>query len=297
MMKEWVLTNNLDFVSEMENYDFEYKNDFMVVNSIFNIVYKIHYLKDQQANFIGVLLSFEEILQQNETQKLMNKMEGIEPLTEIIAGIAHQIRNSLTTLRGFVQYLTNELSQSDYCEYTGIIFKEIDSINLLLESLLDFSLVVKKHYKPIYLNSLLEEVVKLIKLIHPTKNIDFILLLDKQLSKIYLNKELIKQALLNLIVNAIQASQKSPIIEITTRMSANRHYQLIRIKDNGIGIKKEIVHKIFMPFFTTKPSGTGLGLSFVKRIILLHHGIILIKKNDNNEGVTVEVALPCNEDL
>ncbi|MCO6516035.1 MAG: PAS domain-containing sensor histidine kinase, partial [Snodgrassella sp.] len=77
-------------------------------------------------------------------------------------------------------------------------------------------------------------------------------------------------------------------------LSENQKYQLIRIKDNGEGIKKELMDKIFMPFFTTKISGTGLGLAMVQKIVSSHKGKISIKNNENSSGVTVEVALPIN---
>ena len=77
-------------------------------------------------------------------------------------------------------------------------------------------------------------------------------------------------------------------------MSIDQKYQVIRIKYHGTAIRSEIMQNIFMPFFTTKQTGTGLGLAIVKKIIALHQGIILIQNNENNIGVTVEIALPSN---
>ena len=144
------------------------------------------------------------------------------------------------------------------------------------------------------LNDLINEVLVLVNSSHRSNNIVLTLSLASQLPPLYLDKELIKQAILNLLINAIQAVSDQGKIEISTLMSANQKYQLIRIKDDGEGIKSEIMDKIFTPFFTTKISGTGLGLAMVEKIVSSHKGQISIKNNEHSNGVTVEVALPVN---
>ena len=211
-----------------------------------------------------------------------------------MAGIAHEIRNPLAAVRGFVQYLQSDLPRNEQNEYIDIILKEVDSINQVIQQLLDFSVPSKNYYVSAQINTLIEEVLVLVNSSHRSNNISIALCLDHQLPALYVDKELIKQALLNLLINAIQAIKDKGVIEITTLLSTNQKYQLIRIKDNGEGIKPELLEKIFTPFFTTKISGTGLGLPMVQKIIASHKGHITIKNNKNASGVTVELAIPVN---
>ncbi|MCX8712265.1 MULTISPECIES: two-component system sensor histidine kinase AtoS [unclassified Gilliamella] len=268
--------------------------DFPVSGQVIKISSSTSHLKDHQGNIIGALVIFKDITEQKEIEKLIQQTERLVSLGELMAGVAHEIRNPLAAIRGFVQYLQNNISNSEKSEYITIILNEVDSINHVIQQLLDFAAPSKNFYSSININHLIEEVLILINTSHRSNNIDIELSLDHQLSTLYLDKELIKQALLNLIINAIQAIPAQGIIQISTKLSSNQKYQLICIKDNGEGIPEALFNKIFNPFFTTKLSGTGLGLPIVQKIIASHKGKITIKNNVNSTGVTVEIALPIN---
>lgn len=266
--------------------------DFPVSKQIIKISSSTSHLKDHQGNIIGALVIFKDITEQKEVERLMQQTERLVAIGELMAGIAHEIRNPLAAIRGFVQYLQNDLPKVEQQEYIGIILKEVDSINKVIQQLLDFSAPSKNYYVSVQINELIEEVLVLINSSHRSNNLTFKLSLDSSLSALYLDKELMKQALLNLVINAIQAIKQKGVIEITTTLSVNQKYQLIHIKDDGDGIKPELMDKIFTPFFTTKIAGTGLGLSMVQKIISSHKGKISIQNNDDGKGITVEVALP-----
>lgn len=268
--------------------------DFPVSGQVIKISSSTSHLKDHQGNIIGALVIFKDITEQKEIEKLIQQTERLVSLGELMAGVAHEIRNPLAAIRGFVQYLQNNISNSEKSEYITIILKEVDSINHVIQQLLDFAAPSKNFYSSININQLIEEVLILINTSHRSNNIDIELSLDHQLPTLYLDKELMKQALLNLIINAIQAIPAQGIIQISTKLSSNQKYQLICIKDNGEGIPEALLNKIFNPFFTTKLSGTGLGLPIVQKIIASHKGKITIKNNVNSTGVTVEIALPIN---
>lgn len=268
--------------------------DYPVAKKIIRISASTSHLKDYQGKIIGAVVIFKDITEREEVEKLIQQTERLVALGELMAGIAHEIRNPLAAVRGFVQYLQNDLPRAEQNEYIDIILKEVDSINQVIQQLLDFSVPSKNYYVSAQVNTLIEEVLVLVNSSHRSNNISIISTLDNQLPALYLDKELIKQALLNLLINAIQAIKDKGNIEITTLLSANQKYQLIRIKDNGEGIKPELLDKIFTPFFTTKITGTGLGLSMVQKIIASHKGQITIRNNKLSSGVTVEVALPVN---
>lgn len=268
--------------------------DFPVAKHILQISSSTNHLRDHQGRIIGALVIFKDITEQKEVERLMQQTERLVAIGEMMAGIAHEIRNPLASVRGFVQYLQTETSQAEREEYLGIILKEVDSINRVIQQLLDFSAPSKNYYTSVYLSELIQEALQFINLSNQSENIRFHLSLDDTLSMLYVDKELIKQALINLLINAMQAIKGEGLIKITTLLSTSGKYQIIRIKDNGEGIRSELMEKIFTPFFTTKASGTGLGLSMVQKIVASHKGKVTIKNNYNRQGVLVEVSLPVN---
>jgi len=266
--------------------------DFPVAKQIIKISSSTSHLKDHNGQIMGAVVIFKDITEQKEVEKLIQQTERLVAIGELMAGIAHEIRNPLAAVRGFVQYLQNDLPKCEQQEYIDIILKEVDSINQVIQQLLDFAAPSKNYYVSIHINTLIDDVLVLLNSSHRANDIEFILHLDPSLNALYLDRELIKQALLNLLINAIQAIKLNGKIEISTMLSVNQKYQLIQIKDSGEGIKPELMDKIFMPFFTTKMSGTGLGLSMVQKIISSHKGKISVKHNEDSKGITVEVALP-----
>lgn len=266
--------------------------DFPVAKRIITISSSTSHLKDHLGQIIGAVVIFKDITEKKEVEKLIQQTERLVAIGEMMAGIAHEIRNPLAAIRGFVQYLQNDLPKTEQHEYIDIILKEVDSINKVIQQLLDFSAPSKNYYVSTRIDVLIEDVLVLINSSNRVNHINFAMTFDFLLSPLYLDRELIKQALLNLLLNAIQSIEEKGIIEISTSLSLNKKYQLIRIKDNGCGIKPEELEKIFTPFFTTKRSGTGLGLPMVQKIISSHKGKISIKNNKNSKGVTVEIALP-----
>lgn len=266
--------------------------DFPVAKRIITISSSTSHLKDHRGQIIGAVVIFKDITEKKEVEKLIQQTERLVAIGEMMAGIAHEIRNPLAAIRGFVQYLQNDLPKTEQHEYIDIILKEVDSINKVIQQLLDFSAPSKNYYVSTRIDVLIEDVLVLINSSNRVNHINFAMTFDFLLSPLYLDRELIKQALLNLLLNAIQSIEEKGIIEISTSLSLNKKYQLIRIKDNGCGIKPEELEKIFTPFFTTKRSGTGLGLPMVQKIISSHKGNISFKNNKNSKGVTVEIALP-----
>lgn len=266
--------------------------DFPVAKRIITISSSTSHLKDHLGQIIGAVVIFKDITEKKEVEKLIQQTERLVAIGEMMAGIAHEIRNPLAAIRGFVQYLQNDLPKTEQHEYIDIILKEVDSINKVIQQLLDFSAPSKNYYVSTRIDVLIEDVLVLINSSNRVNHINFAMTFDFLLSPLYLDRELIKQALLNLLLNAIQSIEEKGIIEISTSLSLNKKYQLIRIKDNGCGIKPEELEKIFTPFFTTKRSGTGLGLPMVQKIISSHKGNISFKNNKNSKGVTVEIALP-----
>lgn len=225
-------------------------------------------------------------------QRVIQQTERLLALGELMAGVAHEIRNPLTAVRGFVQYLKKEkISQQEKTEYINIILQGVDSINQVIEQLQELSKPPKSYFSSASLNQLTEETLLLVKTTLLQPQIDFVVQLDPHLEPIYMDTNQIKQVLLNLLINATQAIEGKGTVTIRSYLTDNELMQVVEIRDTGSGLAEEISSHIFTPFFTTKSSGTGLGLPIVQKIVTSHNGTIQIY-NHKEGGVVARVSLP-----
>jgi len=209
-----------------------------------------------------------------------------------MAGVAHEVRNPLTAIRGYVQILRQQTRDPIHQEYLSVVLKEIDSINKVIQQLLEFSRPRHSQWQQVSLNALVEETLVLVQTAGVQARVDFISELDNELSPINADRELLKQVLLNILINAVQAISARGKIRIRTWQYSDSQ-QAISIEDNGSGIDLSLQKKIFDPFFTTKASGTGLGLALSQRIINAHQGDIRVASLPGY-GATFTLILPIN---
>ena len=277
------LQNGVDHISE--------ELDFPVKGKVMRLNVSSSHLKDAHGKVIGAVVIFKDMTEKREIQRVMQQTERLVSIGQLMAGVAHEIRNPLACVRGFVQYLQKDINQTEKNEYISIILKEVDSINHVIQQLLDLSKPPQKNFSAESVNQLIEETLILLQSSQKFSHIQFDLNLDNNLKQIYLDKNMIKQVLLNLLINANESMAEEGKIYISTRDSLNGHMQYIEIKDTGTGIDEEIKQKIFSPFFTTKDTGTGLGLAIVQKIIIAHQGTIDIF-NHKEGGTVVVLGLP-----
>ena len=227
-----------------------------------------------------------------ETQRRLAQTERLATLGELMAGVAHEVRNPLTAIRGYVQIIRQQTSLPVHQEYLSVVLKEIDSINRVIQQLLDFSRPRQSQWQQVLLNSLIEETLILVQTSGVQARIAFNVEQDKGLPAIVADRELLKQVILNILINAVQAISARGEIRIRTwQYSATQ--QAVMIEDNGCGIDIALQKKIFDPFFTTKASGTGLGLALSQRIINAHQGDIRVASIPGC-GATFTLILPIN---
>lgn len=266
--------------------------DFPIAGNVLQISSSTSHLKDHHGHILGAIVIFKDLTAQKKMQRVIQQNERLLALGELMAGVAHEIRNPLAAVRGFVQYLQkDDITQHEKNEYISIILKEVDSINKVIEQLQQLSKPSKSYFSSTSLNALVEETVTLVKTTLATPQIDFILQLEPFLDKIYIDTNQIRQVLLNLLINATQAIAQTGSITVKTFLTHNETMQVVEIKDTGEGLSEEAASHIFTPFFTTKDTGTGLGLSIAHKIITSHNGTIQIY-NHKDGGVIARVSLP-----
>lgn len=214
-------------------------------------------------------------------------------LGRMAAAMAHELRNPLGSIRGFIQlFKKNSIKEHDQqmCRYADTVIGEIDRLNSVITSMLNFSRPVEPQLEETELHPFFSNVLRLIKQDATAKGIALISHVPDDLPVVSLDRNLFTQALLNLLINALEAMPGGGELTIEAHKK-NSDTISIRIVDSGKGIPKEIQKQIFEPFFTTKPSGTGLGLATVEKVVTEHGGSIRVESIEN-EGSTFYIELP-----
>jgi signal transduction histidine kinase len=229
-----------------------------------------------------------EVLFQTEEQ--LRRADRLSALGELSAGMAHEIRNPLGSIKGAAEILKDDYGPgSPKAEFVHILLKESDRLNTILQEFLDFARPRPPEYQETDLNKVLDSVLTLTAQPARKAGITVQRRLDPAIGKQELDGGLLKQAFLNLVLNAIQAMPGGGTLSVESRKGADAVE--VVVADNGVGISPENRKKLFSPFFTTKTDGTGLGLSITYRIIESHKGTIDVA-SEPGKGSTFTVRIP-----
>src|SRR6266576_2692646 len=232
--------------------------------------------------------SREEIERLHRTQ--MSRAEHLATLGELAAGLAHEIRNPLAGIAGVVEIMGRELPpESSSRAVLPEVHSEIQHIQAILNDLLVYARPRPPEFHPADLNATVEQAVFLARQQVRTKPIEITLEPEKRLPGILHDPVQVQQVILNLLLNGIQAISNQGKIEVALRQE--REYAVVRIRDNGKGISRESLPRIFKPFFTTRKEGTGLGLPLARGIVESHKGRIEVT-SEPGRGAQFEVWLP-----
>ena len=212
-------------------------------------------IHNADGELIGALVMFSDLTARKEAQRRLAQTERLATLGELMAGVAHEVRNPLTAIRGYVQIIRQQINLPVHQEYLSVVLKEIDSINKVIQQLLDFSRPRQSQWQQVSINTLIEEALILVQTSGVQARINFNTEFNAALPTIVADRELLKQVLLNMLINAVQAIGARGEIRIRTWRYTTTHLA-IAIEDNGCGIDVALRKKLFDPFFTTKASGT-----------------------------------------
>ncbi|MEH7375790.1 ATP-binding protein [Neobacillus drentensis] len=222
-----------------------------------------------------------------ETERLLQKSEKLALLGQMAAGIAHEIRNPLTSIKGFIQLLRTNTRKE---EYFDILLTELDRINDIVGEFLVLAKPTAAVYKTQDIKILLMDVVTLINNQSLLNNVQIFVEYDNDLPLISCEENQLKQVFLNLLKNAIEAMPKGGNINVYVMKKEDGKIS-VQIIDQGVGIPEERISTLGEPFYTTKEKGTGLGLMTCYKIIEGHNGELNIYSKIN-EGTTIEIILP-----
>lgn len=240
------------------------------------IIYSINMQFGMKNEVIGAICVFRRIEDIERFQNSANRSKSLEALGEMAADIAHEIKNPLTSIRGCAQLIKIDFSEQNVnLEELEIIIHEVDRLTGMLDRFLKFARPKNPALEETDIKSLILYVLTLMKPEIP-RNIEVITEFG-DVPLVMVDSELFEPVILNLILNAIQAMPNGGNINITTSYSEKRRMVCIEIRDDGVGIPRDISEKIFQPFFTTKHNGTGLGLAIAFRTVEAHKGIMEVE--------------------
>lgn len=249
-------------------------------------------LTDDAGEHLGTVLLFRDLSDVKALQEQVKRSERLASLGQLAAGVAHEIRNPLGALKGFLQYFHRkaEIKEQDKT-YLAVMVQEVDRLNAVISNLLDFARPKAPKMAPCDVADLLRHVVTLIEGDAQAKALELTLDIDDALPPVSLDRDQITQVLLNLLLNAIHATDAGGRIWLSAAQQPDARRLGITIADTGQGISPDVLPKIFDPFFSTKKQGTGLGLAIAYMIVEQHHGE-LSAESVVGQGTTFHIHLP-----
>jgi two-component system sensor histidine kinase HydH len=233
-------------------------------------------IKNQTGGCDGAVIVLRDLSEIKYLQEKVKRSEKLAAIGELAAGVAHEIRNPLSSIRGFAQFLRHSLKDKPQeKEYAETMVAEVDRINRVVTDLLTFARPMTVEISPTDITELIEHTVRLAEADALSRDVKLQMkILD--LTKLPLDANQITQALLNLLLNALQAVPPQGNIEIGAELNASDSRLHLWVKDDGPGIPDNQIEKIFEPFYTTREKGTGLGLAIVHKIVENHNGEIRV---------------------
>ncbi len=245
-------------------------------------------------DYLGVIFIAKDVTAMKKLQAELLQTEKLALVGKMFSTIAHEVRNPLVPIGGFARLIDKNLDEtSPLKKYASIIIKEIDRLERLLTNILSYSKEITPVFQSGNVNDILQDVLTLYKDIFSQKNIDISARLSRSISKTDFDPSLMKQALIDILINAMHAMPGGGNLTITTKESTidGKPYISISITDTGGGIPKDIIDNIFEPFYTTKVHGMGLGLALTRRIVHVHDGSIEVESM-TGKGTTFTINLP-----
>lgn len=263
------------------------------------------YSSEEIELFRGVAASIGVTLQNSQVYERMKERDRLAALGQMAAGLAHEIRNPLGSIKGAAQFLQPAGQQppdpAGLREFLGIIVEEVDRLNKIVSQFLDYARPYRGDQTPLDINDVVRKTLHLLESKEGHAHVEIVTNFLEGLPQVRADAQQLRQVFLNLSLNAIEAMPTSGRLQVSTglrrstRRGAAAAFLEVRFRDTGVGIPPGDQRNLFIPFFTTKEKGTGLGLPISQRIIENHGGTIEVRSQPGT-GSTFTVLLPVEAD-
>lgn len=252
-------------------------------------------LHEDDGPFLGYVILFRDMTEVKRLKQEVARSQRLASLGSLAAGVAHEIRNPLSSIKGFATYFRERYrDNTDDRETAEVMIREVDRLNRVITQLLEFARPMTMNKAQTSLQTVIRHALKTIEGQAREKGIAVEADLPPEIGAVTADSDRIGQVFLNLYLNALAAMETGGILRVSL---ARQDGQTVRIEvsDTGTGIRKEDLPRIFDPYFTTKSSGTGLGLAIVFRIVEAHGGEVLVA-SEPGRGTTVTILLPAMQE-
>ncbi len=233
---------------------------------------------DDSGAISGFLFLFRDLTELKKLRKELERNRRLASVGKLAAGVAHEIRNPLSSIKGFATYFKERYKNiADDRNTADIMINEVERLNRAVTQLLEFAKSVPVSKKRVNLHELLSHSIQLIQHDLDKKNIKVSINIETQYDFIKTDPDKINQILLNLYLNAVYAMDRNGVLSLHVSDSQDANYFIIKVKDTGRGIDDNDMDRIFDPYFTTRPDGTGLGLAMVHSAVEALDGSISVE--------------------
>ncbi len=245
---------------------------------------------NEEGFYVGQVLILKDLGEVRRLQNEIRRKEKLAAVGELAAGVAHEIRNPLSSIKGIATYFKDKFeNQPEDTEAAGVMIQEVDRLNRVISELLEFARPAQLQMKKTDIAALLLDSVRLVRPDAASQGIDIDISETSEPLMADIDADRLSQCLLNLYLNAIQAMKTGGKLSIGA--SRRNGHIAIEIRDTGSGIPAADLSKIFDPYYTTKPKGTGLGLAIVHKIMEAHNGRVKVR-SISGEGTIVTLSFP-----
>jgi len=252
-------------------------------------------LKGEDGAVWGTIILCRDLTEVQSLKREVETSRRLASLGRLAAGVAHEIRNPLSSIKGFATYFKERYRDNPDDQKTSeIMIQEVDRLNRVITQLLEFARPPVIQKKRASLQSLIQHSLRMIERQASAKEIQVLSHLPSDVKEVDLDPDGINQVLLNLYLNAIEAMERGGRLTVSLYREKRSPWVKIMVSDTGKGISKEDLEHVFDPYFTTKQSGTGLGLAIVHKIIEAHRGEVRAE-SEIGRGTTVSILLPVTE--
>jgi PAS domain S-box-containing protein len=268
--------------------DAEIQRASLIVNQVGVAVSNARLYEDLKKSYGELACAQEELV----------KRERLAALGELAAVVAHEVRNPVAVIFNALSALRKILKLTgDAAMLLGIVGEEADRLNRIVGDLLDFARPSEPALAPEPLDLVIRDTVEAAAHEPAATPVQIRTEIQPDLPEVRLDARMVRRALLNVVVNGLQAMPRGGVLTVAaaTDVSGGKRWARVDVQDTGPGVPPDVLGKIFQPFFTTKTTGTGLGLAVVKRIMEAHHGEVLVESRAG-EGTKVSLLLPLDDD-
>lgn len=247
---------------------------------------------DDAGTFLGQVLLFKDLSEVRALKQEIARNQRLAAVGRLAAGVAHEVRNPLSSIKGFATYFKQRYQDvAEDQQIANIMIQEVDRLNRVVGQLLEFSRPIQISKKPTALDGLIQDTLKMVERQAEAAGVKIKTELASPIKRVMLDPDKINQVFLNLFINAVEAMDQGGTLTVSLKDGDPSDQANIEISDTGNGIDEADQAHIFDPYFTTKASGTGLGLAIVHNILDAHGGEIKIESS-LGQGTTVTLALP-----